>query len=113
MARSFGATLASPARSLLASYLARRDPSCEDIQRLLRVVVGACQDVEQHELSCRERVRRHVAVVEQEQCAHRVARMLAHDGSADGCESSGASAGYQQPADQRRVAELRGQSTDE
>jgi len=61
----------------------------------------------------RERVRRHVTIIEEQHGTHRITRQLAHDRRGDRGETGGAGTGYQQAADQRCVAELRGQSADE
>jgi len=71
------------------------------------------QDVEQHQVVGRERVRRHVTIIEEQHGTHRITRQLAHDRRGDRGEAGGAGTGYQQAADQRCVAELRGQSADE
>ena len=71
------------------------------------------QDVEQHQVVGRERVRRHVAIIEKQHSTDGVSRQLPNDWRADGGEAGGTGTGNQQAADQRCVAELRRQSTDE
>ena len=71
------------------------------------------QDVEQHQVVGWERVRRHVAIIQKQHGAHGVSGQLSNDRRADGGETGGAGTGNQQAADQRCVAELRGQSADE
>jgi len=71
------------------------------------------QDVEQHQVVGRERVRRHVAIIEKQHSTDGVSRQLPNDWRADGGEAGGTGTGNQQAADQRCVAELRGQSADE
>jgi len=61
----------------------------------------------------RERVRRHVAIIEKQHGTDGVSRQLPNDWRADGGEAGGTGTGNQQAADQRCVAELGWQSTDE
>ena len=71
------------------------------------------QNVEQHQLLRRKRMRGHVAISQHQYRTDCVAGKLANDRCANRSESGSARARNQQPADQRRVAELRWQCTNE
>src|SRR5262249_47663267 len=56
----------SAAGALLASHLARGQSAREYVQRLLRIVRRQRENVEQHQVLGWKRVRRHVAIVEEQ-----------------------------------------------